>query len=340
MEVPFKILSIDGGGIKGLYSATILKHLEDEFCDGHSIYEYFDLICGTSTGGLIALALTNEIDLETIIQFYEKKGKDMFPNSGWYLSKIKQILYRGKYSNKNLKNNLEELFKEKNLGDSNNLLCIPSFNIITNKPKIWKFPHKEGNFSTDRNVKVVDVALATSAAPTYFPVHDIPGLGKHIDGGVWANNPVLCGVNEAIRYFLNKKIHHNDDITFTSIQVLSVGSINPNKGEHFKTKNHRSYLKWGFGKKLLSIMMDASSFGATHIAKEILNGLENNSKITRIEHSNISVNQGRKIDMDLVSEDSIRLLKYLADEKASYLKASDRSTVDYFFSSKKNYKTQ
>lgn len=338
MEVPFKILSIDGGGIKGIYSATILKHLQDEFCGNNHISEYFDLICGTSTGGLIALALTTKTDLTQIVDFYEKKGTEIFPKYG-FLTKIRQGIYKGKYSNKNLKKNLEEILENKTLNDANNLLCIPSFNIVTNKPKIWKFPHKEGNFSTDKNVKMIDVALATSAAPTFFPVHQISDFGKHIDGGIWANNPTLCGITEAIKYFLNKEIKANKELKFTSIEVLSIGSINTNIGENFSSKNNRSYLNWGLGKKLIDIMMSSSSFGANQISNDIIFGLNNNSKITRIETTEISKNHQSHIDMDLVNENSIKLLKELANERASYLKSKERNSVETFFLNKKHYKT-
>ncbi|MGV0927248.1 CBASS cGAMP-activated phospholipase [Empedobacter sp. ULE_I145] len=339
MDVPFKILSIDGGGIKGIYSAIILKELQDEFCNGNPISDYFDLICGTSTGGLIALGLSNNVDISKIIDFYENEGENIFPKPKCILTKIKQGFWGGKYDNKILKKCLAQLFQDRRMNDSSNLLCIPSFNLNTNCPKVWKFPHKEGNFSTDGNIKLVDVALATSAAPTYFPAHEIENLGKFIDGGIWANNPTLCGVTEAIKHFLNKNIIQDNSIKFTSIEVLSIGSINEPKGEHFKTKNNRSYLKWGFGQNLIEIMMDASSFGNNHISKEILDGLNNNSCITRIEERQISKSQKKHIDLDLASPDSIKLLKSLAFNKASYLKSSDRHTVKHFFKNKKHYKT-
>lgn len=339
MDVPFKILSIDGGGIKGIYSAIILKELQDEFCNGNPISDYFDLICGTSTGGLIALGLSNNVDISKIIDFYENEGENIFPNPKGILTNIKQGFWGGKYDNKILKKCLEELFQNKRMKDSNNLLCIPSFNLNTNCPKVWKFPHKEGDLSIDGDVKLVDVGLATSAAPTYLPVHEIENFGKFIDGGIWANNPTLCGVTEAIKYFLNKNIIQDNSLKFTSIEVLSIGSINEPKGEHFKTKNKRSYTRWMFGKKLIPILMDATSFGHNHISKEILDGLNNNSCITRIEEKEISKSQKKHLDLDFASPNSIKLLKSLAYKKAGYLKSSERNTVKHFFKTQKHYKT-
>lgn len=337
-EVPFKILSIDGGGIKGLYSAIILKKIQDEFCEGNHISEYFDMICGTSTGGIIALGLTTKTDLSLIIDLYENKGKEIFPSSGKF-AKIKQACFRGKYLNKNLKKYLSKILEETTLGEANNLLCIPSYNIILDRPKIWKYPHKEGSFSSDRNVKMVDVALATSAAPTYFPVHEVPHFGKHIDGGIWANNPSLCGVIEAVRHFLNKEIKDNPKLKFNSIKVLSLGSVNTNNGEAFKTKNNRSYFNWGMGQKLIQNMMTGTSFGMKHMTSSLLKGLNNNSTILRVETDNVSKNHSCNIDMDLVSNHSIKLLKNLAEDKSNHLLSNNRHEIDHFFYSFKNYKT-
>ncbi len=88
----FKVLSIDGGGIKGLYSSRILEHFEDKF-ECH-IAEYFDLICGTSTGGLIALGLSLHIPVQQISDLYCKQGKEIFPQRNSWLSSLKQLFFR------------------------------------------------------------------------------------------------------------------------------------------------------------------------------------------------------------------------------------------------------
>ena len=187
----FKILSVDGGGIKGLYSSKILEHLEEKFqC---SISDYFDLLCGTSTGGLIALALSLKIPAKEISDFYDKKGPKIFPKfrKVTFLGKtysrgtIKQLISGGKFSDKNLKEALIDIFGEKKIGESNNLLCIPSYNITEARPFIFRYDHKEGKLNRDNKALYVDVALATSAAPTFFPMVDIPYYDnkQFIDGG-------------------------------------------------------------------------------------------------------------------------------------------------------------
>ena len=118
----FKILSIDGGGIKGLYSSTILEHLEKRY--GGSCSDYFDMICGTSTGGLIALGLSLKIPATRISEIYEKHGKEIFPKQSRLTGLFRQTLWRGKYRDEVLKKVLKDIFGDKIIGESNNLIHV------------------------------------------------------------------------------------------------------------------------------------------------------------------------------------------------------------------------
>ncbi|MFT6443066.1 MAG: patatin-like phospholipase/acyl hydrolase, partial [Salibacteraceae bacterium] len=204
----FKILSIDGGGVKGLYSATILKEFEQtlrsEKGDDKRIVDYFDLICGTSTGGLIALALSLRIPTETICAFYEIHGPKIFRYSDGLIPLLRQTLFRGKYSDKKMKIALKEIFNEKKIGESECLLCIPTYDFTQGTYEIFKFDHPEGRLKRDNVLSAIDVALATSAAPTYFPIAEVElhNHKQYVDGGVWANNPSVIGFTEAIRHFV------------------------------------------------------------------------------------------------------------------------------------------
>lgn len=200
----FKILSIDGGGIKGLYSSTILEHLESKF--GCCCSDYFDMVCGTSTGGLIALALSQKIPASEISKIYTEHGKKIFPKQNKLVGLIRQTFWKGKFKDEALKKVLTEIFGERVIGESNNLLCIPSYSFKDARPWVFKYDHKEGNLDSDDKAKHVDVALATSAAPTYLPLAEIDfyDYKQFIDGGVWANNPSLLGLIEALTYFVGK----------------------------------------------------------------------------------------------------------------------------------------
>src|SRR5258706_15711697 len=101
VKKPFKILSIDGGGIKGLYSSRIIEHLEERY--SCSMSDHFDLICGTSTGGLIALALALKIPAKQVSEFYEKYGRIIFPYRTPWGALLRQTLWFGKYSDKPLR---------------------------------------------------------------------------------------------------------------------------------------------------------------------------------------------------------------------------------------------
>jgi patatin-like phospholipase/acyl hydrolase len=187
----FRVLSIDGGGIKGVFPAAFLASIE-ETLSGASVATYFDLIAGTSTGGIIALALGLGLSARKVLEFYETYGTAIFPQkSPWWL------LGPAKYETGPLKSALAETFGSKRLGDSGHRLLIPSFNATTGRIHIFKTAHHP-RLQMDFRVAAVEVALATSAAPVFFPPHRSGQDVVFIDGGIWANNPVGLAVTEAI----------------------------------------------------------------------------------------------------------------------------------------------
>lgn len=340
-QKPFKILSIDGGGIKGLYSAIILQHLEEEFCkkEGKSISDYFDMICGTSTGGLIALALSVKTPASQISNFYKKRGKDIFPNQNFiksFLGSIKQLAWSGKYKNKVLKSEIEAILGEKTMADAHNLLCIPTFNLTKSSPTVWKYPHKEGNYTRDAKIKMLDVALSTSAAPTYFPIHEIHPHGRFIDGGVWANNPTLCGVQEAIEFYINQPLH-TGEIHFDKLQVLSISSVNQLSAESLKGSLNKSFLGWK--DKLFNPFFEGQSFFSDRFMTNAIPKIYPNSIYHRIPSPSLSPEQSREIDLDNANSKSIELLEVLGTKVGYDYRAAKRSFVEPFFQQLKTYKT-
>lgn len=338
----FKILSIDGGGIKGLYSAIILEHLEEEFCkkQGYSISDYFDMICGTSTGGLIALALSVKTPAGQIANFYKKRGKDIFPNHNFFekkLSAIKQLVVGGKYTNKVLRNELEAILGDKTMADAHNLLCIPSFNLTKSLPTVWKFPHKEGNYIRDAKIKMLDVALATSAAPTYFPIHEIHPHGRFIDGGVWANNPTLCGVQEAIEFFINQPLNQTGETLFDNLQVLSISSVNKPSAQSLGGSLHKSFLDWQ--DKLFNPFFEGQTYFVDRFMTNAILKIYPNASYHRMPSPNLSPEQTNDIDLDKASEKSIKLLETLGSQMGYDYRSAKRELVSPFFQQLKTYKT-
>ena len=188
-----RVLSIDGGGIKGAFPASFLANAEQLV--GQSVTNYFDLIVGTSTGGIIALGLGLGLSAESILSFYEQQGPEVFAREP-LVSLIRQV-FVSKYDSGPLRHALETVFGEHKLGQSKKRLVIPSFNLENGEVYNWKTAHHP-KLEHDHSALMVDVALSTAAAPTYFPTHRSGRGVPLIDGGVWANNPIAVAVIEAI----------------------------------------------------------------------------------------------------------------------------------------------
>mgnify|MGYP001615470417 FL=1 len=204
-----RILSLDGGGIKGVFSASFLACIEDSIND--KVSNYFDLIAGSSTGGIIALGLGLGFSAKEILTFYEKLGPQIFIGNSIF-NTIRHLFF-SKYTSKELKLALESQFGSKTLGESDKRLVIPAMNLETGEIYIYKTSHNP-RFERDHKEKVVDVALATAAAPSYFAPHMSQSGLPLIDGGVWANNPMGMAVVEAIG---------NLNWPSNSLRVLSIG---------------------------------------------------------------------------------------------------------------------
>ncbi|MEA5466360.1 CBASS cGAMP-activated phospholipase [Leptothoe sp. PORK10 BA2] len=209
----YRILSIDGGGIKGVFPAAFLATLEDAI--GDHVANYFDLIVGTSTGGIVALGLGLGLSATEILGFYERYGPQIFQQRT-ILSGLRHWLF-AKYSDATLRQALEETFGDRRLGESNQRLVIPSLNLDTGEAYLYKTAHHR-RFERDYKELVVTVALATSAAPTFFPTHLSEGGTAFIDGGVWANNPAAIAMIEAV-----KTLQWNPE----TVRLLSLGCSTP-----------------------------------------------------------------------------------------------------------------
>ncbi|MCD6390207.1 MAG: patatin-like phospholipase family protein [Desulfobulbaceae bacterium] len=248
----FQILSLDGGGIKGLFSAAVLALLEEDL-DLH-IADHFDLIVGTSTGGIIALALGMGMRPREIVRFYVDKGPEIF--AGNRLFGIKHFVH-SKYDSDSLKDALKECFGERRLADSVKRLVIPSYNIGEDDVYLFKTPHHE-RLRRDYKVPVWKVALATSAAPTYFPACKEIDHSRLVDGGVWVNNPTMVGVVEAVSML---------DVPLGAIRVLSLGTTNAVKGRP-KKLDQGGLCQWGT--EAVDVIMRGQSIGAFTQALHLL----------------------------------------------------------------------
>lgn len=260
-----QILALDGGGLKGLFSAAVIETLEEQI--GHSITQHFDIITGTSTGGLIALGLGAGKSGGEIVKFYQKDGPKIFPNAG--LQRIIRFC-RGwlfnKYSNHYLKDTLQRLFsingngEEPLLRDSEKRLIIPTFYSASSQPRLLKTPHDK-RYRSDWKLPMWAVAMATSAAPTYLPSFKYQG-NTYLDGGIWANNPSIIGVIEALEMGAN----------INNIRVLNISTTSSNS-DCLSFKLPFLPIKVDYGRlgklpwasRILTVMMQANSYSTTHM---------------------------------------------------------------------------
>ena len=192
-----RILSIDGGGIRGIFPAAVLTELESRYLGGASAADYFDLIAGTSTGGIIAIGLGAGIPAAKILRLYVDDGRDIFPPRGrlgriWNARRVVTHIY----NRQKLEEHLIRQLGSRTLRDSSSRLCIPSCDGTHGDVWVYKTPHHP-DYQMDASRRMVDVALATSAAPTYFQPMESEGY-RLLDGGLWANNPIMVGVVEAL----------------------------------------------------------------------------------------------------------------------------------------------
>lgn len=257
----FQILTLDGGGLKGIFSAAILAHLEQD-C-GTRIVDHFDLIAGTSTGGIIALGLGLGLSPLEIVDFYIANGMKIFPNNS--LLGIRHYL-RHKYHATELERALRDCFKEKTLADSEKRLVIPSYNTGEDDVYLFKTPHHE-RLRRDFKVPAWKVGMATSAAPTYLPAFTGVDNVRLVDGGIWANNPIMVAITEAVSML---------EVPLTSLRVFSLGTTSAVVGRRAKL-DHGGLLAWR--NDAIDVSLHAQSIGAYNQAQHLL-GTE---KVLRVD---------------------------------------------------------
>lgn len=214
MTQKFRVLSLSGGGIRGLYTASFLAEIES--LSGKKFADHFDLIVGTSTGGLIAIAIGLGNSVASIRDFYKNHGSTIFPAGriprAWQF--WKQIVYP-KHDEAVLCDLIKKCVGEqRTLGDSKRPLVVNAFHAAGGKPVCFKTRHHD-DFKKDHSRKAWEVAMATSAAPVFYRAFQAEDGTDYIDGGVWANCPVLVGAIEAIDRFAKPR---------DQIEILSVGT--------------------------------------------------------------------------------------------------------------------
>jgi uncharacterized protein len=255
---PFRILSIDGGGIRGIFPAAVLAGLERHHTGGSSIASYFDLVAGTSTGGILALGLGAGYAARDLLDLYIQRGCEVFPPLGGLRAWVRDKRHYARYLYD--RDALQRLLTDKLggtlLGDSKVRLCIPAFEGRHSEVFVFKTPH-HADYKTDRFERMVDVGLATAAAPSYFRPLEHRGYTL-VDGGVWANNPIMLALVEALICF---------DVGRDQIDILSLGC-----GDDRYVVSQGEITKGGLWhwKKIMEAAMRLQSHAATNQARLLL----------------------------------------------------------------------
>jgi hypothetical protein len=285
-----RILSIDGGGIKGVFPGSFLATLEQSL--GQPIATYFDLIVGTSTGGIIALGLGLGLSARDVLSFYEEHGPSIFRGSR--AARALRQIGISKYNPNPLREALRTVFGDRKLGESTRRLVVPSCNLDTGEVHIWKTSHHP-RLERDYTASVVEVALSTAAAPTYFPTHRSSAGIPLVDGGMWANNPVGIALVEATGIL---------EWPRDSLRVLSLGCTTTPLSTGVLRNRALGWLFWRM--KVTEVLMAAQSSGALGMATHLIGDRNNLVRISP------TVNEA--FTLDNVRE--IRSLKGLGDSEA------------------------
>ncbi|HEY9023264.1 MAG TPA: CBASS cGAMP-activated phospholipase [Burkholderiaceae bacterium] len=215
--VQARILALSGGGFLGLFTGRVLQSLEERV--GEPLARRFELLAGTSIGGVLALALAFEIPAARIVAVFEEYGQSVFSGRGapggpiGRLVDLSRAVGGPKYSGRALRNALLGQFGRATLGESAHAVIVPAVDVARSHAKIFKSPRKD-RVERDRRLPVVDVAMAACAAPAYFPSARV-GHRLYADGGLFAVAPDQVAMHEA---------EHFDGVPPDRMRMLSIGT--------------------------------------------------------------------------------------------------------------------
>ncbi len=286
----FQILSLSGGGYLGLYTVSVLAELERQ--TGRPILESFDLIAGTSIGGIIALGLSAGRSANDIKAAFLTHGERIFsakpPSSGVFNSLLRTLvgMPRARYDPLHLRAVIECIVgQNKKLSDLLRPTLVTAVNLTKGGPKVFKTGH-HASYVLDWRLSVVDVALATSAAPTYFPIHRI-GEQMYADGGMFANSPDLIAVHEAEQFL---KVDRKD------IYVLSIGTTTTEFSFSNSAGTNLGSFGWMRGERLPKVMIGSQQALTNDMMRHILG-----DRYLRVDRSQ-SREQQSQLSLDCASQ--------------------------------------
>jgi predicted acylesterase/phospholipase RssA len=276
---PYRVLSLDGGGTRGIYTAAFLDRLLTQSAARRSVAGGldlglgFDLITGTSTGAIVGCAAAIGLRMADVVGLYRNHGSAIFPHR---ITGLMSVLYRActgdHYVRKGdhaLREALDDILGDVTIADvfekRGISLSIPAVRMSTHKAYVFKRTAKSG--VRDDHFRLADVCLASSAAPIYrslaaidTPGTSAPNIEVFADGGLWANNPIMVGLTDALA----------NAAPAQPIEIFSLGTCPRPEGEHVpRNKVHRSMLGWRFGADVSPLSIAAQEFAYDNMARLI-----------------------------------------------------------------------
>ncbi|KAK2445763.1 patatin protein [Trifolium repens] len=331
------ILSIDGGGIRGLIPATILEFLESQLqeLDGESarLADYFDVITGTSTGGLVTAMLSAPNDKQRplfaakdVKPFYLEHCPNIFPQNKHLglIGKLFRSLAGPKYDGKYLHNVVREKLGEIRVHESLTNIVIPTFDIKTMQPTIFSSYKIKKNPCMD--ARLSDICISTSAAPTYLPGYNFKNQDTEgnthefnlVDGGVCANNPTLVAVNEVTKQIINQ---NNDfyaikPMEYSRFLIISLGTGTPKNEQKFTAKMAAKWglLDWlthGGSTPLIDVFSQSSGDMVDFHLSTITQALNSQHNYLRIQDDTLT---GTSSSVDIATKDNLEKLCQIGDK--------------------------
>ena len=313
VETRFQVLSLSG--VRGLYTISVLATIEQSLADRYEkpdycIADHFDLISGTSIGGILALGLASGLTARSLQELLDQNRKQIFYKS-WLrrvpgLSAFAGAFKQGAtslYNQDKLRVVLEDAFGDKKVSDLRTRVVIPAVNGTTGLPKMYKSSHHP-KFDIDHKLPLVDVALATSAAPTYFDPYIVDDR-LMLDGGLIANSPSLIAYHEAT-HFLGQKPK--------DIRLLCVGTMGVQTTLNSdRLINSWGYLTgWGMGRKLIDLTLSSNEGMHNFITRQLLE-----ERFVELDEPN-TPEQSKSITLDNGNDPAAQMLKGRGKDKGQY----------------------
>jgi len=321
----FRVLSIDGGGMRGYYSAAYLQHLKVLAAErfGHADFDIgskFQLIVGTSTGAILGAGLLADVPMHQVMSLYKNFGEKIFPEQipknlmaflrqrRKKLNRAGEVALREGLTEAFGNTTIAEIFKKRKIG-----FAVPTVDASTRRGRVFKTPHNLDTNHRDDPYTLVDVCLASSAAPIYRSLAAVKQPGQSttkdmfVDGGLWANNPVLVALSEALRM---TQPHQRIEIFCLGTSPEVAGSVLNSDDPHW------GFSDWKFGGRALELSLDAQAGVFDYLANSFLPHLDREVAITRFPQRAPSADQAQLLGMDCTSSASRDLMNQLASGAA------------------------